>query len=280
LAFELFPPKTDRGEARLGAALRELRELEPAYVSVTYGAGGSTRAKTVELTHRIQRDLSIDAMAHLTCVGATKAEIADILDDLRARGVKNLLALRGDPPKGQDRFTRTEGGFGHAHELVAFVAERCGDAMCIGGAAYPEGHVEAASLEEDVSSLKKKVDAGADFLVTQLFFDNRLYFDFVQRARAAGIEVPIIPGIMPIRDVEQVKRFTAMCGASIPSDLLARLEERGGEPERVHALGVAHAAAQSEALIRGGAPGIHVYTLNRASAAREIASAIRRSARR
>lgn len=278
-SFEFFPPKTEKGEANLWTVLEELQELRPSYISVTYGAGGSTRAKTVELTHRIQQELGVDAMAHLTCVGSTKAEIAEILDELRERGVMNVLALRGDPPKGQERFTRTEGGFGYADELIAFLKERYGDAICIGGAAYPESHIEAPSHYQDLSNLKRKVDAGTDFLVTQLFFDNRLYFDFVDRARAAGIDIPIIPGIMPIQNVEQIKRFTAMCGASIPEDLLTRLERFADQPERVQEMGVVHATTQCLGLIQGGAPGVHFYTLNKSTATREILSAIRLNAR-
>lgn len=278
-SFEFFPPKTEEGERKLWEALEELVELKPSYVSVTYGAGGSTREKTVELTHRIQQELGIDAMAHLTCVGSTKEQIGEILDELRERGVMNVLALRGDPPKGQDRFTRTEGGFGYADELVAFLKDRYGDALCIGAACYPEGHVEAPSFYQDLSNLQKKVDAGVDFLVTQLFFDNRMYFDFVDRARARGIQVPIIPGIMPIQNVEQIKRFTAMCGATIPKDLLAALEKRADNPDRVQELGVVHATIQSLGLIQGGAPGVHFYTLNKSSATREILTAIRMQAR-
>lgn len=278
-SFEFFPPKTEQGEENLWRVLQELVELRPAYVSVTYGAGGSTRDKTVQLTHRIQQELGIDAMAHLTCVGSTKDEIADILDELREKGVKNVLALRGDPPKGQDRFVKTEGGFAYADELVAFLKDRYGDAMCIGAACYPEGHIEAGSPYHDLTNLKRKVDAGADFLVSQLFFDNRLYFDFVDRAHAAGVDVPMIPGIMPVQNVDQIKRFTAMCGASIPGDLLELLEKRREEPERVQELGVVHATIQALGLIQGGAPGIHFYTLNKSSATRDIVSAIRMNAR-
>lgn len=278
-SFEFFPPKTEKGEQNLWSVLEELVDLRPSYVSVTYGAGGSTRAKTVDLTQRIQTDLGIDAMAHLTCVGATQTQIADVMDDLRERGVKNVLALRGDPPKGQERFERTEGGFGYADELIAFLRNRYGDAICIGAACYPEKHVECGSQYQDLANLKRKVDAGVDFLVSQLFFDNRVFFDFVDRARAAGIDVPIIPGLMPIQNVEQIKRFTAMCGASIPSDLLAELEKRSDAPERVQDLGVVHATIQALGLIQGGAPGVHFYTLNKSSATRDIVSTIRVNAR-
>ncbi|MBX2810291.1 MAG: methylenetetrahydrofolate reductase [NAD(P)H] [Myxococcales bacterium] len=274
-SFEFFPPKTQVGEENLWSVLKELVELRPSYVSVTYGAGGSTRNKTVDISHRIQSELKIDAMTHLTCVGSTRDELAEMVDSSMANGLHNVLALRGDPPKGQKIFAKAEGGFGYADELTAFLKNRYGDRVCLGGACYPEGHIEAPSLEKDLDFLKRKVDAGAEFLITQLFFDNRVYFDFVDRARGAGIHVPIIPGIMPVQNFEQIKRFTAMCGASIPSDLYAALEKRADSPERVQELGVVHATIQSLGLIQGGAPGIHFYTLNRSAATRDILGAIR-----
>ena len=217
-------------------------------------------------------------MAHLTCVGSTKDEIGGILNELKGGGVENVIALRGDPPKGQEQFVATEGGFNYASELVGFIRER-NDDFCLAGACYPETHPEAPSDYQDLHNLKAKVDAGVDFLITQLFFDNRLYFDFVDRARAKGITIPIIPGIMPIGNVEQIKRFTKMCGASIPPDLLAALEKRADEPSRVYELGVAHATIQCLGLLQGGAPGIHFYTLNKSTATRDILTAIRTSAR-
>nr|XP_061811038.1 5,10-methylenetetrahydrofolate reductase-like [Nerophis lumbriciformis] len=276
-SFEFFPPKTDVGEKRLWEALQDLRDLRPAYVSVTYGAGGSTRSKTVELTSRIKRELSIETMAHLTCVGATREEIGEVLGELKEGGVENIIALRGDPPKGQERFEVTSGGFAYASELTGFVRE--GHDFCLAGACYPESHPEAPSAYQDLHNLKLKVDAGVQFLITQLFFDNRFYFDFVDRARAVGINIPIIPGIMPIQNVEQIKRFTSMCGASIPEPLMKALEKRADQPERVHELGVAHATIQCLGLLQGGAPGIHFYTLNKSTATREILTAIRTSAR-
>lgn len=276
-SFEFFPPKTEQGEARLWDALVDLQDLKPTFVSVTYGAGGSTRTKTVELTRRIKAELGIEAMAHLTCVQATRDELDGVLAELSEGGVDNVLALRGDPPKGADRFEKTEGGFSYASELTAYINETRD--LCVGAACYPEGHTEAASKYQDLHHLKTKVDAGAQFLITQLFFDNQVYFEFVDRARAAGIHVPIIPGIMPIQNVEQIKRFTKMCGASIPPRLLAELEKRKEQPERVHELGVAHATIQALGLLHGGAPGVHFYTLNKSTATREILTAIRTSAR-
>ncbi|MFO0729003.1 MAG: methylenetetrahydrofolate reductase [NAD(P)H] [Myxococcota bacterium] len=276
-SFEFLPPKTVEGEQKLWETLSELRGLQPAFVSVTYGAGGSTRVKTVEVTQRIKAELSIEAMAHLTCVGATAQEISTLLDNLATSNIHNVLLLRGDPPGGTGRFERTPGGFGYANELVEFAKAR--NQFCIGAACYPEGHLEASSKYEDLHHLKKKVDAGVDFLITQLFFDNRHYFDFVDRARSVGIQVPIIPGIMPITNVDQVRRFTERCGATLPPQLLVELEKRRDQPERVHELGVAHATIQCLGLLQGGAPGIHFYTLNKSTAAREILTAMRMSAR-
>lgn len=276
-SFEFFPPKSEQGEQNLWEALQELRDLKPSYVSVTYGAGGSTRAKTVELTSRIKRELGIEAMAHLTCVGATRDEIGSVLGELREGGIENVIALRGDPPKGMDKFERTVGGFAYANELAGYIKSE--HDFCVAGACYPEAHPEAGSPYQDLHNLKLKVDAGVEYLITQLFFDNRMYFDFVDRARAKGITIPIIPGIMPIQNVDQIKRFTKMCGASIPPALLEALEKRKDNPQRVHELGVAHATIQCLGLLQGGAPGVHFYTLNKSTATRDILTAIRMSAR-
>jgi methylenetetrahydrofolate reductase (NADPH) len=276
-SFEFFPPKTDDGDRKLWEVLSELRPLQPAFVSVTYGAGGSTRARTVDLTTRIKRELGLEAMAHLTCVGATQQEIGGVLDTLADGRIDNVIALRGDPPAGSGRFERTPGGFGYANELIDFVRER--QRFCIAAACYPEGHPEASSRYEDLHNLKRKVDAGADFLITQLFFDNRFYFDLVDRARGAGIQVPIIPGLMPITNLDQIKRFTQRCGATIPPALLEALEARREEPARVHELGVVHATIQALGLLQGGAPGIHFFTLNKSTATRDILTAMRMNGR-
>jgi methylenetetrahydrofolate reductase (NADPH) len=272
-SFEFFPPKDAEGVERLFVTVSELAPYEPAYVSVTYGAGGSTRRLTVDLVRRIKREAGLEAMAHLTCVGATREEIAGVLDELVAGGIDNVLALRGDPPRGTSRFVRTEGGFGHANELVDFIRARWG--FCLGAACYPERHVEATDFAFDLENLKRKVDAGVNFLVTQLFFEPEDYFEFVDKVRALGIEKPIIPGIMPVTNLGQIKRFTAMCGARIPDSLLARLEATGGEPDAVQAVGVEHAIAQCRALLDRGAPGIHFYTLNRSRATVEVLRALR-----
>lgn len=273
ISFEFFPPKGEEGVDKLFAAVAELAPFAPSYVSVTYGAGGSTRQLTVDLVGRIQRDVGIEAMAHLTCVGATQAELASVVDQLEAKGIQNIIALRGDPPKGTTTFVKTDGGFGHASELVAFLKQR--GKFCIAAAAYPEKHPEAPSAESDLQMLKRKVDAGAEFLITNLFFDNADYFGFVERARAIGITVPIVAGIMPVTNVSQIKRFTAMCGASMPDKLLQRLEPVANDPDAVVEIGVQHALAQCQELLARGVPGVHFYTLNRSKATVEILRRLR-----
>jgi len=274
-SFELFPPKTDAGRVTLERTIRDMAELQPAYVSVTYGAGGSTRAKTVELVEWIQREARLCAMAHLTCVGATEAEIGGVLDQLVEAGIENIMALRGDPPAGATKFERTAGGFGYAADLIAFIRKRYGRRICLGGAGYPEGHLECRDIDQDIRHLKAKVDAGVDFIVTQLFFDNRFYFDFVARARAAGIGVPIIPGLMPIRTVAGIERMTKLSGASLPEALKGELD-RGREDEAATlSLGIAQTTAQAVDLLHGGAPGIHFYTLNQSPATRMILTALK-----
>jgi methylenetetrahydrofolate reductase (NADPH) len=272
-SFEFFPPKDEAGVDRLFETVARLQVYEPAYVSVTYGAGGSTRKLTVDLVTRIKREVGLEAMAHLTCVGATRDEISSVLDQLRESGIENVLALRGDPPKGETAFVKSEGGFGYASELTAFIRSRWD--FCLAGACYPECHPESASAESDLANVKRKVEAGTDLLVTQLFFDSQDYFAYVARARAAGISVPIIAGIMPITNVSQVKRFTALCGAGIPAPLLKRLEAAGTDAGAVQAIGVEHAAAQCRELLDGGAPGIHFYTLNRSHATVDVLDRLR-----
>jgi methylenetetrahydrofolate reductase (NADPH) len=273
ISFEFFPPKGPEGVESLFATVAELSPFEPTYVSVTYGAGGSTRQRTVDLVGRIQRDVGIDAMAHLTCVGATQSELSGVLDQLEAAGVSNVIALRGDPPKGSTSFVTPPGGFGHASELAAFVKRR--GTFCVAGACYPEKHPESPSLDADLAMLKRKVDAGAEFLITQLFFDNADYFRFVEKARAIGIDVPIIAGIMPITNVSQAKRFTAMCGARVPDALMQKLEPVAEDADAVAEIGVQHALAQCRELLEKGVPGVHFYTLNRSRATVEILRRLR-----
>lgn len=273
-SFEFFPPKTAKGEEQLFETIDHLRPLDPCFVSVTYGAGGSTRAKTVELVSRIKHEIGLESMAHLTCVGADRAEIGDVLRQLRDHGIDNILALRGDPPGDATAFVPPANGFAHASELVAFI--RSVDAgFCLAGAAYPEKHVEAVDLATDIAHLRHKVDCGLDLLVTQLFFDNRDFAAFVAAARGAGIEVPILPGIMPITDFGQIERFTKMCGAGIPAALRARLEPVRDDHTAVRAIGIEHATAQCRELLAMGVPGIHFYTLNRSTATRAIVEQLR-----
>jgi methylenetetrahydrofolate reductase (NADPH) len=274
ISFEFFPPKSDESVLQLERTIAELRPLEPAFVSVTWGAGGSTREKTIDIVSRIKRETGIEAMAHLTCVGATRDEINVILDRLTAAGVENVLALRGDPPKGQTSFTAVEGGFRYANELVAFIRQAHEQKLSIGGAAYPEKHLECGNPAVDLMNLKRKVDEGLDFLITQLFFDNRHYWEFLKRARAAGITIPIIPGIMPITNAAQIEKMTVMCGATLPFKLGAELDRRRNDPQAVMQLGVAHATSQCIDLLTNGAPGIHFYTQNRSHATSDIFRAL------
>ncbi|HMC34378.1 MAG TPA: methylenetetrahydrofolate reductase [NAD(P)H] [Myxococcales bacterium] len=277
-SFEFFPPKNDAGVAALFETLLALRPLGPSFVSVTWGAGGSSRGRTLEMVTRIKRETEIEAMAHLTCVGASRKELEEQLAVICDAGITNVLALRGDPPRGQREFIVHPEGLAHSTDLVQLareVADKRGVSLCIGGACYPEGHPETRDLTKDLRHCKQKVDAGADFLITQLFFDNRRYFEFLGRARAAGIEVPILPGIMPITNVDQIERFTALCGAHIPPGLSAALRARRDDPDAALQLGVAYAALQCAYLLRGGAPGVHFYTLNRSTATRAILAALR-----
>jgi methylenetetrahydrofolate reductase (NADPH) len=272
-SFEFFPPKTDEGERTLRATLEDLRAFEPDFVSVTYGAGGSTRERTVGLTSWIKHDLGIESMAHLSCVGATREELALILDRLDREGIENVLALRGDPPRGEAEWTPHPGGLHYSTELATLITG--GYPFAVGAACFPEVHPDAPDMAHDLRFLKQKVDSGVSFLITQLFFDNELYFRFVEEARAVGIEVPIIAGIMPITNVGQIKTMTGMCGASIPQRLLEALEWRAEDREAVLQLGVAYATLQCAELLARGAPGIHFYTLNRSPATRAILSALK-----
>jgi len=263
-SFEFFPPKDNDGFDKLLETIDNLKPLNPAFVSVTYGAGGSTRSKTIDLVGRIKKEIGLESMAHLTCVGHNSDEILNVLESIKKQNVDNVLALRGDPPAGEINFTKPNNGFGYAVELVQFICERF--SFCIGVAGYPEGHPESSNREEDLFHLKKKVLAGASFIVTQLFFDNKYYFDFVASLRKIGVDVPVIPGIMPIVNLKQIKRFTKMCGATIPHDLMVRLEEVQDDPESVCQIGIDHAANQCRKLLMHGAPGVHFYTLNRSRA--------------
>jgi len=277
-SFEFFPPRTDEGERQLFLTVEALRPLGPAFVSVTYGAGGSERARTVDLVKRLKLDAEVEAVAHVTCAGSPRDDVARVLDEVAEAGIQNVLLLRGDPPRGEKTFTPHPDGFAHASDLVAYVrAQPDRWRFCVGAAAYPEGHPETRDLARDLAHLKVKVDAGADFLVTQLLFDNAHYFRFVERARAAGIGVPVLPGVMPLTNVDQIERFTAMCGASIPPLLRAAMEVRRTDFEASLQLGVAYSSLQCADLLRRGAPGVHFYTLNRSPSSRAILAALRAS---
>lgn len=269
ISFEFFPPKSDEGAEKLFRTVQELGSLSPGFVSVTYGAGGSTRRKTLDVVARIKKETGIETMAHLTCVGHDRDEIKVIIDKLVSSDVVNVLALRGDPPKDEDSFVPHKNGFAHATELVAFIRE-LGAPLCIGAACYPEGHPETPDLERDIAHLKTKVDAGVDFLVTQLFFDNAYYFSFVDKARQAGICVPISPGIWPITNYKQIQKIADLCGAKLPQALALELDSVRDSLEAVAGVGISHALDQCRELLAKGAPGLHFYTLNKSPATRAI----------
>lgn len=285
-SFEFFPPKSEVSENVLWRSLEQLVALRPDFVSVTYGAGGSTQERSLELATSIKRRLGIEAAAHLTCVGASRDEIAAVVDRLGESGVQNILALRGDPPKGQKSFERAKDGFAYASELIAFIKSR--GKFCVGAACYPEKHPEASDLDTDIKWLVHKVQAGADYLVTQMFFDNTHYFSFLDKARAANIGVPVIPGIMPITNVGQIRRIAQLCGAEIPAVLDEKLHSLGDDPHEVFWAGVSYAAFQCRELLSprrhqpfeipgAPVPGLHFYTLNRSPATRAIFEMLRLS---
>lgn len=270
---EFYPPKSEEGHESLIETARELASLDLDFVSVTYGAGGSTRDGTVEITEALKDEVGLEVMAHLSCVGETEAGITAMLDRFQALGIENIFALRGDPPRGQEDFVQPEGGFGSAAELAAFISARYD--FAIGGACFPEVHPEAPDLATDLDYLKTKVEAGAQFLITQLFFDNRVYFDFVEAARAKGIDVPILAGIIPVTGFAHTKRICELCDSSIPTALESAMLAAEGDPEAEFNLGVAYAAQQSAELLTAGAPGIHFYALNKAPATRAVLGALR-----
>ena len=272
-SFEFFPPKSDEGLEQLFATVTELARLEPSFASVTYGAGGTTRDGTVEISGRIKREHRIETMTHLSCVGETGGGIEEILERIEGEGIENILALRGDPPHGEDHFEAPQGGLSSAADLAAFISSR--HEMAIGASCFPEVHPEAKSLEADLAYLKRKVDAGASFLITQLFFDNGVFWDWLGEARRVGIDVPILVGLMPITSYAQIRRFCELCEAKIPEALAAAMKACGGDEHAEMELGIAYAARQCEELLAGGVPGIHFYTLNRAPATRAILGALR-----
>jgi methylenetetrahydrofolate reductase (NADPH) len=272
-SFEFFPPKTDEGYRTLFETIADLKRLEPGFVSVTCGAAGSTRQKTAELVVRIQRDLGLTAMAHVVCTGTPSDQLAESLGWMRGQGIENVLALRGDAPKNQPDWRPVPGGFRHASELAGFIRSRFD--YCIGGASYPEKHPDAPSPAEDLRHLKAKVDAGVEFLLTQLFFDNEDYWAFVARARESGISVPIVPGIMPIVSAANLRHMLTLSpGSKQPAELQRELDAAGDDAEAALEVGVRWATRQCRELLERGAPGIHFFTLNRSPATRRVHGAL------
>jgi methylenetetrahydrofolate reductase (NADPH) len=268
-SFEFFPPKDEAGEDVLWRTLRELEELKPTFVSVTYGAGGTTRDRTIEITGRIARETSMTPMAHLACVGHTVTELSGILDSLAAAGVANVLALRGDPAGGPGTpWVSTEGGVDYAADLVGLVRRR--DQFAVGVAMFPEGHRDAVDIEADVAVMRAKYDAGAEFAITEMVLRASDYFGLVERAQAAGVDIPIIPGIMPILGLGSMKKMVELSGREMPDEVLARIEPLADDPDAVRAEGIRIATELCDDLLAGGAPGLHFYTLNRSKATREI----------
>ncbi|HEY5228063.1 MAG TPA: methylenetetrahydrofolate reductase [NAD(P)H] [Opitutaceae bacterium] len=272
-SIEFFPPKDDAGVEALRKTAAALKSMAPDFASVTYGAGGSTRQRTAQVSNLLKSEFGYTVMPHLTCVGHTRAELNEIADRIHADGFRNIMTLRGDPPKGATEFTATADGLRYANELVTLLKERHTD-FCLGVGGYPEKHPEAPSPQADLENLKRKVDAGADFVTTQLFFDNEAYYRFVDRCVEAGITVPIVPGIMPVLSLKQIQRFTTMCGTSLPATLTRRLEAAGEVSDVVEAVGIDWALGQIRDLLGRGAPGYHLYILNRANSALSLAAGL------
>jgi methylenetetrahydrofolate reductase (NADPH) len=273
LSFELFPPKTPEGEASLFRHVARLVEFGPSLITCTYGAAGSSQDKTLEVVARIRCEFELPVATHLTCVGRTTDQIREYLRSTEKEGVENVVALRGDPPRGETEFRPVEGGLRYANELVTLIRDEF-PRFSLAVAGYPETHLEAPSPEADLANLKRKVDAGADVVITQLFFNNDDFFRFRDRCRVAGIQVPIVPGLMPITNFKQIKRFTSMCGATLPDELVARLEETGEDAEAQFRIGVDHAIEQARSLVAAEIPGIHFYVMNRSEATSEVLSQI------
>lgn len=270
VSCEFFPPREEDGIPAVFRAIDRVGAFSPDFISVTYGAGGSTRAFTERITMQVKQETDLEVMAHLTCVAQTRKEVNGVLERLDEAGVENVIALRGDPPQGQENFVPVDGGFGHATELIDHI--RANFDFGLAAACYPEGHTESPDLDSDIRFAKEKVDRGADFLVTQLFYDNSYFFDFMDRAHQAGIEVPIIPGVLPILNTAQIRRFTSLCGASIPPELDKQLDAHAEDDGAVRELGVEFASKQVEELWENGVPGVHFYVLNRSYSVSRILS--------
>jgi len=279
ISFEIFPPKTDKAMETLLQELPQLVALRPDYITVTYGAMGSTQERTLEIASLIRNRYDMETACHLTCVGASRTELDEILERIFSAGIQNIVALRGDPPKGENAFIPPPDGYSHANELVEhirrFERQKGREHFGIAVAGYPEKHLEAPSMKEDIANLKRKVEAGADIIITQLFFDNNFFLDFVEKVRAAGIMAPIIPGLMPILSVRQIQRITSMCGSSIPLDLQRELDAAADDDEKAHEIGVRQCIHQAQDLIKQGVPGVHFYVLNKSTCIRQIMEALR-----
>lgn len=273
LSVEIFPPKNESGDAELFRTLEELVRYKPAFVSCTYGAGGSTSKRTIELCDTIQKDLHSTATAHFTCVGSTREQLVDWLKEASEAGIGNIMALRGDPPKGEETFIPADGGLKYASELVTLIRENFPE-MGIGVAGYPEVHPEALTPQADLENLKRKVDAGADAIYTQLFFNNQHFYRFQERCAQAGIDRPIIPGIMPITEYRRIQRIMSMCSSEFPAELVDRLEAAQDDLDAQFEIGVEYAIAQCQELIDAGVPGMHFYVLNRSQACKRIFDAL------
>jgi len=272
-SLEFFPPKDDAGVESLRQTAAALKRIAPDFVSVTYGAGGSTRERTAQVSQLLRSEFGFTVMPHLTCVGHSRSELDAVADRIHAGGFRNIMTLRGDPPKGSANFQTATDGLSYADELVRLLKARHPD-FCLGVGGYPEKHPEAPTAEADLANLKRKVDAGAAFVTTQLFFDNAVYYRFVETCRRAGITVPIVPGIMTVLSLKQIQRFTSMCGASLPASLIRRLESAGDHPEVVETVGIDWSLSQIRDLLAQGAPGYHLYILNRAKSALALSAGL------
>lgn len=269
VSFEIFPPKLDTPIESIFDTLDQFKEMNPDFISVTYGAGGSQKDRTIEIASKVKRDYNIESMAHLTCVGHSREDIDNLLISLRENHIENILALRGDPPKNQPYFDYRSNAFHYANELIEYIRKDHPD-FCIAASAYVEGHVDCIRLKDDLMNLKRKVDTGVDFLVTQLFFDNRLFYDFLDKAASVGINCPVSPGIMPVFKADQIKRITSLCGASIPAKLLILIDKYQDNPEDMLKAGIEYASTQIRDFVENGVAGIHLCTMNRPKSTREI----------
>jgi methylenetetrahydrofolate reductase (NADPH) len=275
LSFELFPPKTDQGVINLFQHVARLVEFGPSFITCTYGAGGSTQGTTLEIVARVRRQFQLPVATHLTCVGRTVSQLCEYLQSAQAADVQNVVALRGDPPRGDTTFRPVEGGLRHANELVTLIRSNF-PSLGIAVAGYPETHQEAPSPDADLANLKRKADAGADVIITQLFYNNDDFFHFCDKCQALGIRQPIVPGLLPVTNFAQIQRITSLCGAKLPADFTRRLESAGDDAEAQFAIGVEFATRQAQALVNAGVPGIHFYVLNRSEAAAEVLSNVAR----